>query len=64
MMLPYLRENEIVLIHIKQSRQGAWLGTANESLTNICPEPWRASYYAVTHVRNKTVLFKGGHLIW
>ena len=25
---------------------------------------WRSSHYAVTHVRNKKVTVKGGHLMW
>ena len=25
---------------------------------------WRSSHYAVTHVGNKKVTFKGGHLMW
>ena len=27
-------------------------------------EHWRSSNYAGTHVRNKIVLFKGGHHMW
>ena len=25
---------------------------------------WHSSHYAVTHMHNKIVTFKGGHLMW
>ena len=40
-----------------------YFGYLNDS-KQCCSYHWRSSHSAVTHVRNKILTFKGGHLMW